>query len=53
MITKLRINPEMVDGKQIFRPAGWDVVLIVSEKLKDFLEEQEISGILFEQVSGF
>ncbi|KFA94024.1 imm11 family protein [Archangium violaceum] len=46
----LKVNPEQIGGAHIFRPWGWLVVLIVSERLKRAMEEEGITGIKFIEV---
>lgn len=50
MITKLKINPEVVGVSKIFRIAGWEVALIVSHEIKLALEKEKVTGIKFSAV---
>lgn len=50
MITKLVINPDSVGEHHIFRIQDWEVSIIVSETLKDILEQSNASGISFRRV---
>jgi hypothetical protein len=50
MITKLVIDPERVIGHHIFRPEGWEVVVIVSDVVKEALEKARVSGVKFSKV---
>ncbi|WP_063725057.1 imm11 family protein [Cystobacter fuscus] len=47
----LRIDPEKVGAAQLFRPSGWTVALIVSERIHAALLDAEVSGIHFECVT--
>jgi hypothetical protein len=47
MISKLVIDPKRISGTHIFRPKGWDVVIVVSDVLKQVLEEAKVTGIRF------
>jgi hypothetical protein len=46
----LRIDPSQVGDAQIFRPWGWQVALIVSERVKRTLEEDSVTGVRFKEV---
>jgi hypothetical protein len=50
VVSGMRIDPSQVGDAHIFRPWGWRVVIIVSELLKQALEEARISGICFKEV---
>lgn len=51
MITKLHINPSKIDQNvHIFRIKGWEIALIVSKKLKEMMELNEVNGIQFIEV---
>lgn len=50
MITKLKIDPTFAVGRHIFRVAGWPIALIVSEEVKNLLEDRKLSGLRYEQV---
>ena len=49
-VVGLKVDPKQVGGAHIFRPWGWEVVLIVSEHVKQALEAEHITGIKFLQV---
>jgi hypothetical protein len=49
-VTGMRIDPTKVGDARIFRPWGWNVSLIVSEDLKEALEQAGITGTKFEEV---
>ena len=51
MITDLVIDPALTEGRHLFRPDGWAVALIASNVVKELLEEEGVTGILFRQVS--
>ncbi|HSP79526.1 MAG TPA: DUF1629 domain-containing protein [Myxococcaceae bacterium] len=48
----MRIDTSKVGDAQVFRPWGWDVVLIVSEHIKNALERMGATGPRFEEVTG-
>jgi len=50
-ITKLRIDPSLVQGLEVFRIEGWRIALIVSENIRSAFEDKNISGIRFLPVS--
>lgn len=47
----MRIDPAVGDAK-VFRSWGWDVVLIVSEDIKQALERMGATGAKFKEVTG-
>lgn len=50
VVSGMRIDPSQVGDAEIFRPWGWRVALIVSERLKQAMEEEKISGTRFVEV---
>jgi len=50
VVAGLRIDPSQPDGAHIFRPWGWPVVLLVSEHLKQAMEQEGITGTRFTEV---
>jgi len=46
----LKVDPAKIGGANIFRPSGWLVTLIVSERVKQALEDEGITGIAFTPV---
>ncbi|HYO58313.1 imm11 family protein [Archangium sp.] len=46
----LKVDPTKVGNADIFRPWGWTVVLIVSERVKRALEEKGVTGTRFTEV---
>lgn len=46
----LKIDTAAVQGADIFRPWGWKVALIVSERVKRAMEEEGITGARFIEV---
>ena len=46
----LRVDPSKVGGASIFRPWGWTVALIVSERIKQALESEGVTGTRFTEV---
>ncbi|CAM4492764.1 imm11 family protein [Corallococcus exiguus] len=51
-ISEMRIDTSKVGDAKVFRPSEWDVVLIVSEDIKDAMERAGITGAKFEAVTG-
>ncbi len=47
VVAGLRVDPTKVGEARIFRPWGWRVALIVSEELKQALEQEGITGTRF------
>jgi hypothetical protein len=47
----LRIDPEKVGPPQLFRPSGWTVALIVSERILGHMLDAGFSGMHFEDVT--
>lgn len=50
MVSGLRIDASKVGDAHIFRPWGWRVAIIVSERLKQAMEQQAITGADFTEV---
>jgi hypothetical protein len=50
LVRGLRIDPSQVGDADILRPKGWSSVLLVSERLKQALEDHRIGGIRFTEV---
>nr|WP_095992137.1 DUF1629 domain-containing protein [Cystobacter fuscus] len=46
----LKVDPARVGDANIFRPWGWTVVLIVSERVKLAMDEEGITGTYFVEV---
>jgi len=46
----LKVDPAKIGDANIFRPWGWLVVLIVSERVKQAMEEEGITGAKFIEV---
>ena len=49
-VDRLRIDKVKVGNAKVFVPEGWEVVLIVSEELKDALDRMGATGTRFEEV---
>jgi hypothetical protein len=49
-VAGLKVDPAKIGDANIFRPWGWLVVLIVSERVKQAMEEAGITGIKFLEV---
>jgi len=50
VVAGLRIDSSKVGGASMFRPLGWPVALIVSEHLKQAMEQEGLSGLRFVEV---
>jgi hypothetical protein len=50
LVRGLRIDANQVGDADIFRPKGWSSVLLVSQRLKQALEEHQVGGIRFTEV---
>ncbi len=50
VVVGLRIDSSKVGGASIFRPWGWPVALIVSEHLKQAMEQEGLTGLRFVEV---
>ncbi|AKJ06375.1 Hypothetical protein AA314_08001 [Archangium gephyra] len=51
VVAGMRIDPSKVGDSHIFRPWGWTVALLVSERLKQVMEEEGITGTKFVEVA--
>jgi len=49
-VDDMRIDKTKVGNAKVFRPEGWEVVLIVAEEIKDALERMGATGTHFEEV---
>ncbi|MFE8597625.1 imm11 family protein [Archangium violaceum] len=49
-ISNLRVDPAKIGDSNIFRPWGWTVALIVSERIKLAMEDAGITGTEFTEV---
>ncbi|WP_051256757.1 imm11 family protein [Cystobacter fuscus] len=49
-VAGLKIDPTKVEDANIFRPWGWTVVLIVSERVKLAIEKEGLTGARFIEV---
>lgn len=49
---KLVLDKEKINTKHIFRIKGFLIYLIVSEELKECMESQLLSGVLFEEIAS-
>ena len=47
---RLRIDKTQVGNAKVFRPEGWPVALLLSEDIKDALEQMGATGTRFEEV---
>lgn len=50
VVAGMRIDPAKVGDARIFRPWGWTVALIVSEDLKQAMEQEGLTGTRFLEV---
>ena len=51
VVAGMRIDAGKVEGIHIFRPWGWRVVMVVSQYLKQALEEEGVTGMRFTDVT--
>jgi hypothetical protein len=51
-VSGMRIDPEKVGSARVFRTWGWTIALIVSEDVKEALEQAGITGVKFTEVTG-
>jgi len=49
-VRDMRIERAKVGSARVFRPEGWEVVLIISEEIKNALDSIGATGIRFEEV---
>jgi hypothetical protein len=49
-VRDMRIDRAMVGNAKVFRPEGWEVALVVSEEIKNALENMGATGTRFEEV---
>jgi hypothetical protein len=49
-VRDMRIDKRNVGNAKVFVPEGWEVVLLVSEEIKDALERMGATGTRFEEV---
>lgn len=49
-VRRLRIDPSVVGDAHIFRPWGWQLTIIISERVKDAMEEAGLTGTRFTEV---
>ena len=49
-VSGLKVDPEKIGGASIFRPWGWPVSLLVSERVKLAIEEEGLIGPRFIEV---
>jgi hypothetical protein len=49
-VDRLRIDKAKVGNAKVFRPDGWEVVLIVSEEIKSAMEGMGATGTRFQEV---
>ncbi|WP_155740236.1 imm11 family protein [Burkholderia territorii] len=49
-ISLLRIDPKRAKGHDLFRVKGWNIALVCSEKIKNFLQDFGVTGIRFKPV---
>ncbi len=50
MVRRLIIDPSLVEGSEIFRVKGWEISIIVSQRIKDSLASRKVTGIQFRTV---
>jgi len=50
MVRKIIVDPTRISNHQMFRIKDWNIALIVSETVKNALEEAKVTGVLFREV---
>ena len=50
MIIDLKLDSARVGGHDIFRVGGWDIAVIVTERLKDALQREHVTGLTYRAV---
>lgn len=50
IVHRLRIHPDLAEGAEIFRLSGWEIAVIVSERVRRALLEQDVTGVTFKEV---
>ena len=50
MVTHLSIIGSLAAGHHIFRLAGWEVAVIIDDKTKNILQEQQTTGVLYNKI---
>jgi len=50
-VYELWLDPDRIGGARIFRPAGWLLVMAVTEEVKLALEDAGVSGLTFQAIS--
>jgi hypothetical protein len=51
MVTKLVVDPALVGEHHMFRIEGWEIVIVVSDVIRDAFERARVSGVGFRRVS--
>ena len=51
IVFELWLDPDRIGDVQIFRPAGWLLVMAVTEEVKLALEDAGVSGLTFQAIS--
>ncbi|MFL5350092.1 MAG: imm11 family protein [Hyalangium sp.] len=49
-VDRLCIDKRKVGNAEVFRPEGWEVALIISEEIKNAMEDMGVTGARFEEV---
>ncbi len=52
MVTKLAISPEDARESHFLRPKGWEVVIVVSDVVKQAFEAARVTGVIFRDVTN-
>ena len=50
VVSGMKVDPSKIGSANIFRPWGWPVALIISERVKLALEEADVTGTHFKEV---
>jgi hypothetical protein len=49
-VVGMKVDPEKIGDANLFRPWGWQGILLVSERFKLALEQEGLSGPIFMEV---
>ena len=50
MVVGLKIDGTLAQGRHIFRVAGWEIGLIVSDDVKRLFEDHDLTGVVYQRV---
>lgn len=50
LVNRLKVDPQRTEGAAIFRLAGWEIAIVVSDEVRRALLAQEATGVKFREV---